>query len=92
VVWCTGWRLDFSWIDAPIFEADGMPRHVRGVVERVPGLYFVGLTFLHSLSSQLILGAPRDSQFVAEALLARSRAPRAAPGAAAAFRAGGSSA
>ncbi len=89
VVWCTGWRTDFSWIDLPAFEADGTPRHERGVVTDQAGLYFVGLTFLHSLSSQLLLGASRDSAHVAEALLRRSPPDRAA---AAPARASGSSA
>jgi putative flavoprotein involved in K+ transport len=72
VVWSTGFRVDFSWIDLPIFGEDGYPRHQRGVVEGESGLYFVGLIFLHSLSSQLIMGVQRDSQHVAEQLMARS--------------------
>lgn len=74
VVWCTGYHPDFSWIDLPVFEQDGYPRHTRGVVEDEPGLYFVGLIFLHSLASQLILGVPRDSKHVADELLRRSQA------------------
>lgn len=79
VVWSTGFDIDFSWIDLPVFEQDGYPRHVRGVVEEEPGLYFVGLVFLHSLDSQLILGVSRDTQHVAEQLLQRSTARSATP-------------
>jgi hypothetical protein len=39
VLWCTGFREDFSWIDLPIFDEEGNPRHERGVVEAAPGLY-----------------------------------------------------
>lgn len=73
VVWCTGYALNFAWIDLPIFGEDGYPRQVRGVVEEAPGLFFVGLVFLHSLSSQLIFGTQQDSKYVAEQVVARSR-------------------
>src|SRR4029453_14715119 len=46
VVWATGFRTDFSWIDLPVFAPDGEPRHDRGVVDAQPGLFFVGLFFL----------------------------------------------
>jgi len=44
VVWATGFRLDFSWIELPIFDDSGYPIH-RGVVDSAPGLYFLGLPF-----------------------------------------------
>ena len=43
VVWCTGFRQVFDWIDVPIFGADGWPREMRGVVSAAPGLFFCGL-------------------------------------------------
>lgn len=64
VVWCTGFRPDFGWIHLDVFEASGYPRHRRGVVEEVPGLYFVGLRLLHRLSSSLIGGVGRDAAHV----------------------------
>lgn len=79
VIWCTGFTIDFSWIDLPIFEADGYPRHERGVVAEQPGLFFVGLMFLHSLSSQLLLGVDRDTRHVAEAVVGRAASSRSAP-------------
>jgi putative flavoprotein involved in K+ transport len=65
VVWCTGFRPDFSWIDVP-FEMgeDGYPVQYRGVVDSAPGLYFVGLLFLHSFTSMLVYGAGRDAERV----------------------------
>jgi putative flavoprotein involved in K+ transport len=67
VVWCTGFRPDFSYIDLPIFD-EREPRHRRGIVPEAPGLYFVGLDFLYSLSSSQINGIDRDARHVAMAI------------------------
>jgi putative flavoprotein involved in K+ transport len=72
VVWCTGFRPDFSWIDVPFEkEDDDYPVQYRGVVESAPGLYFVGLLFLHSFTSMLIYGAGRDAERVARHIASR---------------------
>ena len=72
VIWCTGFRRDFSWIQVP-FEVgeDGYPVQYRGVVASSPGLYFVGLLFLHSFASMLIAGAARDAERVAKHIAVR---------------------
>jgi putative flavoprotein involved in K+ transport len=70
ILWCTGFRPDFGWIDAPVLGEDGHPRHTRGVTE-IPGLYFLGLRFQHRLNSSLIGGVGADAEFVAGALAAR---------------------
>ncbi|HEX2873645.1 MAG TPA: FAD-dependent oxidoreductase [Polyangiaceae bacterium] len=62
VIWCTGFEPGFSWIDLPIFDDQGAPRHDGGVVADYPGLYFVGLNFLYSMSSSMIHGVGRDAQ------------------------------
>jgi putative flavoprotein involved in K+ transport len=64
VVWTSGYRLDFSWIDLPILDAQGAPRHVRGVSE-VPGLFFLGIPWLHDQSSATLFGATRDAAYLA---------------------------
>jgi putative flavoprotein involved in K+ transport len=66
VVWCTGFRPDFSWIQVP-FELgdDGYPVQYRGAVASSPGLYFAGLPFLHSFASMLVAGSGRDAAHVA---------------------------
>ena len=66
VAWCTGFRLDFSWIDIPVFGEDGEPMHQRGVVADEPGLYFVGLHFLYAFSSERITGVGRDAEHIAK--------------------------
>ena len=65
VVWCTGFRPDYQWIELPVFGDDGYPRHQRGVVTEMPGLYFLGLRFQYRLSSSLIGGVGDDAAFVA---------------------------
>ena len=69
VVWCTGFSQDFSWIDLPVFGEDGRPRHDRGVVASVPGLYFVGLPFQYSVTSDVLPGVGRDARFVARHII-----------------------
>lgn len=83
VIWCTGFGNGLSWIDLPIFEPDGEPRHQSGILTDEPGLYFVGLHFLHSFSSGMIHGVARDAKRIVETIEARSRtsAVRASDGA-----------
>ncbi len=68
VIWCTGFHPGFDWIDLPVFGDDGEPKHESGVVESQPGLYFVGLPFLHSMSSSMIHGVGRDAARIVEAI------------------------
>ena len=71
VVWCTGFRPDFSWIDLP-GVGEGIPAHDRGIVEASPGLYFLGLDFLYSLSSVMIHAADRDAHHIVDHIIKRS--------------------
>jgi putative flavoprotein involved in K+ transport len=73
VVWCTGFRTDFGWIDLPVFDADGQPRHYRGVVESDPGLSFLGLVFQYSLSSDVLPNRGRDAQYLARHIARRRK-------------------
>jgi putative flavoprotein involved in K+ transport len=84
VVWCTGFRPDFSWIDVAFTMGDdGYPVQYRGVVDSAPGLYFVGLLFLHSFASMLIAGTGRDAERVAKHIAAQPARAARATGAAA---------
>lgn len=80
VIWCTGFGNGLSWIDLPVFEADGEPRHRSGISTDEPGLYFVGLHFLHSMSSTMIHGIARDAKRIADAIEHRTRAADARSG------------
>jgi putative flavoprotein involved in K+ transport len=73
VIWCTGYHPGFSWIELDVFDADGEPRHRRGVVEGETGLYFVGLEFLYAMSSTMIHGVGRDAAHVAARIAARRK-------------------
>lgn len=75
VIWCTGYRNDFGWIDLPAFDDDGEPRHHRGVVESVPGLYFLGLEWLFAMGSATLTGVGRDARHLAERMRRRPAAP-----------------
>ncbi len=74
VIWCTGFNPGFSWIDLPILDGAGEPRHTRGVVPGEPGLYFVGLHFLYAFSSTMIHGLARDAEHVVNVIDDRIRA------------------
>jgi putative flavoprotein involved in K+ transport len=73
VIWCTGYQPGFSWIDAPVFEQNGMPKHDCGVVTGEPGLYFVGLPFIYAFSSTMIHGVGRDAERIASVIESRVR-------------------
>jgi putative flavoprotein involved in K+ transport len=70
VVWCTGYHPGLSWIDLPV-HGPHEPKHNRGIVEDEPGLYFVGLKFLYSKSSEQIHGVGRDAARIATAIHVR---------------------
>lgn len=65
IIWATGYRSDYSWIDLPVLSSDGRPRHHRGVTD-VPGLYFLGLTWQHTRGSALIGFVRDDAEFIAQ--------------------------
>ena len=74
VIWCTGFDPDLDWIDLPGVAHDD-PVTERGVVADQPGLYFVGLLFLYSVSSAMIHGLARDANHVAEHIATRRVSP-----------------
>lgn len=65
VVWCTGFRQDFGWVDLPVFTGRGAPVHARGVTA-APGLYFLGLPWLWTWGSGRFSGVGRDAEYLAE--------------------------
>jgi putative flavoprotein involved in K+ transport len=72
VIWATGYRLNFSWIDLPAFDADGYPMHDRGV-SQFPGLYFLGLHWLYTMVSGSLAGVGMDAMHVAHHMAASKR-------------------
>ena len=72
IVWCTGFRLSYPWIDLPVFEETGAPKHQRGVSPH-PGLYFLGLRWLSKYKSFFIYGVGEDAERIAGVISAARR-------------------
>jgi putative flavoprotein involved in K+ transport len=79
VLWATGYRPDYSWINAPVLDDHGRVRHQRGVTD-VPGLYFLGLYWQHTRGSALLGWVKDDAEYLAAQIqtLAGSRTARPA--------------
>jgi putative flavoprotein involved in K+ transport len=81
ILWATGFRPDYAWLQVPVLDAKGNIRHDGGVVTESPGLYVMGLPFLRRRKSSLIDGVGDDARdltaHLAEYLGPRARAPRA---------------
>jgi putative flavoprotein involved in K+ transport len=73
VVWCTGSRPNFSFLDVPFARPDGEVAHRRGVSTVSDGLYFMGLEFQFAAASGTIQGLDRDAQFLVRQLIRRAR-------------------
>ena len=70
VIWCTGFRQDFSWIEVPVLGEDSEPMQQRRVASE-PGLYFVGLDFLYSFTSENVGGVRRNARHIAKHIASR---------------------
>jgi putative flavoprotein involved in K+ transport len=69
IIWAIGYRFDFGMVRFPVFDADGYPVQKRGVTAQ-PGLYFVGLPWLHKQKSGLLGGVGEDAAYIADHLCA----------------------
>jgi putative flavoprotein involved in K+ transport len=65
VIWATGFRSDYAWVDVPIFDERGTPVQRRGVTES-PGLYFLGLTWQYTRGSALLGWVKDDAEYLAQ--------------------------
>jgi putative flavoprotein involved in K+ transport len=72
VIWAMGYSFDFSLVKFPIFDSDGYPVQTRGVTA-YPGLYFVGLPWLHKQKSGLLVGVGEDAEYIASQIAARQK-------------------
>lgn len=77
IIWCIGFRPDFGWVDAPVFNGRGQPVHFRGVTGQ-PGLYFLGLPWLHTWGSGRFSGIARDAEYLSQHLARVHAQPLAA--------------
>jgi putative flavoprotein involved in K+ transport len=71
IIWATGYSFDFSWLKFPIFDDFGYPVQQRGITTQ-PGLYFVGLQWLHTSKSSLFLGIGDDAAHIALHITSRT--------------------
>jgi putative flavoprotein involved in K+ transport len=69
VIWATGFRPDHSWVGVPVFADDGALIHRRGVTDS-PGLYFVGLQWMHTRGSALLGWVKDDAEYIAQQISA----------------------
>ena len=64
VIWCTGFRDDFGWIDQGMLDGGALPRQRRGVALDTPGLFFLGQEFMYAAASATLPGASRDARYL----------------------------
>ena len=72
IIWCTGFRYNFNWINLDIFDNKGFPLHNRGVIEKMPGIYFLGLHFQYTISSSLLGGVRKDAEYIVNHIVKNS--------------------
>ena len=65
VIWATGYQLDFRWVELPVFDERGQPIQRRGVTS-APGIYFLGLAWMHKVKSSFLYGVGEDAEYLAE--------------------------
>jgi putative flavoprotein involved in K+ transport len=70
LIWATGYKFDFSWIDLPVLDAKGAPIHNNGVA-RLPGIYFLGLPWLSRMNSSFLSGVGDDAAHLADIIRRR---------------------
>jgi putative flavoprotein involved in K+ transport len=77
LIWATGYSFDFSLVKLPVTDQDGFPIQTRGV-SAYPGLFFVGLPWLHTARSGLMYGLAEDARYIADRIAERRAAIEAA--------------
>jgi putative flavoprotein involved in K+ transport len=70
IVWATGYAFDFSLVKLPVVDADGYPIQRRGVTS-YPGLYFVGMPWIHKHKSGLLFGVGEEAAYIATLIAER---------------------
>jgi putative flavoprotein involved in K+ transport len=68
IVWTTGFGSDFSWINLPVIDEKGNPKHTNGISE-IDGLYFLGFPWLRKRKSGIINGIAEDAEFIANKIV-----------------------
>jgi putative flavoprotein involved in K+ transport len=74
IIWTTGFRSDWSWVELPMFDGAGYPTHRRGVTS-LGGAYVLGLPWLHTWGSGRFVGVGRDAEHIAETIIQKTAKP-----------------
>jgi putative flavoprotein involved in K+ transport len=74
VIWATGYGLDLGWVELPVFNDSGEPKHRDGITD-VAGLYFLGLPWLSKMTSSFLSGVGDDAAVLAEHIARNSATP-----------------
>jgi putative flavoprotein involved in K+ transport len=72
IIWSMGYRTDYQWMEIPVFDGKGYPRHQRGVTA-VPGIYFLGLPWQYTWGSGRFSGVSRDAHYLADCIEAKNQ-------------------
>ena len=72
VIWATGYEFDFGWVQLPIFDSRGAPAQYRGATA-LPGLYFLGLPWMHKPKSSFLYGVGEDAAYIASRIADEQR-------------------
>jgi putative flavoprotein involved in K+ transport len=72
VIWATGYKFDFGLVRLPVLDGDGYPIQKRGITD-YPGLYFVGLPWLHTVKSGLLFGVGDDAAAIVADIAGREQ-------------------
>jgi putative flavoprotein involved in K+ transport len=72
IIWATGYRSDYSWLDLPVIDGEGRVRHRRGVTD-LPGLYFLGLYWQWTRGSALVGWVKDDAAYIAQQIESHER-------------------
>jgi hypothetical protein len=75
IIWATGYRQDFGWLQVDALDADGRPRHQNGIAAEL-GIYFLGLPWLTMRGSSFIWGVWEDAAMLAAHIFKRNGVPR----------------
>ncbi len=75
IVWTTGFRSDWSWVELPMFDGENYPTHTRGVTT-VDGAYVLGLPWLRTWGSGRFVGVGKDAEFLARTITERREKAR----------------
>jgi putative flavoprotein involved in K+ transport len=74
IIWATGYKPDYRWVEPMLVNRFGYPVHKRGVIEGEPGLYVMGLVFQYRLNSHMVGGVGRDAEYLGKVIAERLKA------------------